>query len=142
MISHHDYLHIDVGDSVEMHRTPGLWPCVGVVNFPGYGRIPLIAVHRSNGGFSADQFALPIRDQVHVIFEATGTAYGSIVPSPKVVVNLYKAKAAPGWRKGIIAYESEKPEKRAEVSDQGRWLSGVDKYKDAPRDPKSPFRWL
>lgn len=28
------------------------------------------------------------------------------------------------------------------VSEFGKWLSGVDKYANAPRDPNSPFEWL
>lgn len=29
-----------------------------------------------------------------------------------------------------------------ELKKQGQWLSGVDKYKDSPRDPNCPFKWL
>lgn len=29
-----------------------------------------------------------------------------------------------------------------EPKDLGRWLSGIDKYKNAPRSPKTPFEWL
>ena len=31
---------------------------------------------------------------------------------------------------------------KSEISNLGRFLSGIDKYKDAIRDPNCPFKWL
>lgn len=127
-----EFLELDTGDVVRVgSRT---LKCIGAVKYK-QSRYPIIEVPM---GHHVSLSLLPpdVSDQVSRLMLDSGVLYANLMVPSDCPNTLLISKA--------LKVSEVKAEVRGEdgLPDLGRWLSGVDKYKNAARDPKTPFRWL